>query len=72
MGAEGSVWQELCHFVILTEDVSVMFLFWFSSVTLVAIARFCSNFHHTLTIRHCMFVGKKGLKDQYCKSYATL
>ena len=30
------------------------------SVTFVALARFCSNFHHTLTIRHCMFCKKKG------------
>ena len=31
-------------------------------VTEVALARFCSNFHHTLTIRHCMFCRKKGAK----------
>ena len=28
--------------------------------TLVALARFFSNFHHTLTIRHCMFCRKIG------------
>ena len=33
---------------------------WFCSVTLVVIARFCSNFHHTITIRHCMFCRKIG------------
>ena len=32
----------------------------FCSVTFVALARFCSNFHHTLTIRHCMFCKKIG------------
>ena len=32
----------------------------FCSVTFVALARFCSNFHHTLTIRHCMFYRKIG------------
>ena len=32
----------------------------FCSVTLVALARFCSNFHHTLTIRHCMYCRKIG------------
>ena len=39
-------------------------------MTLVALARFCSNFQHTLTIRRCMFCRK--LKGQYCKSDATL
>ena len=33
---------------------------WFCSVTLVPNARFCSNFHHTLAIRHCMFCRKIG------------
>ena len=28
------------------------------SVTSVSLVRFCSNFHHTLTIRHCMFYRK--------------
>ena len=32
----------------------------FCSVTLVALAQFCSNFHHTLTIKHCMFCRKIG------------
>ena len=35
----------------------IIFL-WFCSVTLVPTARFCSNFHHTLAIRHCMFCRK--------------
>ena len=34
----------------------------FCSVTLVALARFCSNFHHTLIIRHCMFCRKIGVE----------
>ena len=37
----------------------IIFL-WFCSVTLVPTARFCSNFHHTLAIRHCMFCRKIG------------
>ena len=32
------------------------------SVTLVALARFCSNFHQTLIIKHCMFYRKIGAK----------
>ena len=36
------------------------FFYRFCSVTFVALARFCSNFHHTLTIRHCMFCKKIG------------
>ena len=39
---------------------SVIIFLRFCSVTLVALARFCSNFHHTLTIRHCMFCRKIG------------
>ena len=31
-------------------------------MTKVALARICSNFHHTLTIRHYMFCRKKGAK----------
>ena len=38
----------------------MLIFLWFSYVSLVAIARFCSNFHHTLTITHCMFCRKKG------------
>ena len=57
MGAEGSVLQELCHFVILN---AIHFFYRFCSVTFVALARFCSNFHHTLTNRHCMFCRKIG------------
>ena len=29
-------------------------------ITLIAFVRFCSNLHHTLTIRQCMFGGKIG------------
>ena len=36
------------------------FFYRFCSVTFVALARFCSNFHHRLTIRHCMFRKKIG------------
>ena len=32
------------------------------SITKVALARFCSNFHHTLTIRHYTFCRKIGAK----------
>ena len=39
---------------------SVIIFYRFCSVTFVALARFCSNFHHTLTIRHCMFYKKIG------------
>ena len=56
-GAEGSVLQELCHFVILN---AIHFFKRFYSVTFVALAGFCSNFHYTLTIRHCMFCRKIG------------
>ena len=38
--------------------------FWF--------VRFCSNFHHTITIGQCMFGDKIGTDGQYYKSYATL
>ena len=62
IGAEGSVLQELCHFVILTANV--IFLR-FCSVTLVTLDRFCSNFHHTLTIRHCMFCRKIGAEGSF-------
>ena len=31
----------------------------FCSITFVAFARFCLNFHHTLTIKHCMLYRKK-------------
>ena len=37
-----------------------LFFLWFCSVTLVPTARFCSNFHRTLAIRHCMFCRKIG------------
>ena len=56
IGAEGSVLQELCHLVIL----NVMNFFKGFALTFVALARFCSNFHHTLTNRHCMFYRKIG------------
>ena len=56
IGAEGSVLQEYCHFVIL----NAIHFYRFCSVTFVALARFCSNFHHTLTNRHCMFCRKIG------------
>ena len=39
---------------------SVIIFYRFCSVTFVALARFCSNFHYTLTIRHCMFYKKIG------------
>ena len=52
IGVEGSILQELCHFVILTARDHFLR---FCSVTLVALVCFCSNFHHTLTIGHCMF-----------------
>ena len=32
----------------------------FSSVTQVMFVRFCPNFHHTITVRHCMFGDKIG------------
>ena len=57
IGAEGSVLQTLCHFVILN---AIDFFLRFCSETFVALARCCSDFHHTLTHSHCMFFRKIG------------
>ena len=32
----------------------------FCSITLIAVVRFCSDLHHTLTIRQCLFGRKIG------------
>ena len=52
--------QPVRHSVIPSIRHSDSIFLRFCSVTLVALTRFCSNFHHTLTIRHCMFYRKKG------------
>ena len=51
--------QPVRHSVILSFRYHFLM---FCSVTLVALGRFCSNFFHTLTIRHCMFCRKKGVE----------
>ena len=38
----------------------LLYFYRFCSLTFVALAGICSNFHHTLTIRHCMFCKKIG------------
>ena len=60
IGAEGSVLQELCHFVILTASY---FCAHFFMIFLCIFSSYCPilfKFHHTLTITHCMFCWKKG------------
>ena len=66
IGAEGLVLQELCHFVILAAKDHFLR---FCSVTLIALALFCSNFHHTLTIRHCMFCRKIGAEGSVLQEF---
>ena len=68
IGAEGSVLQELCHFVFL----NAIHFYRFCSVTFVALARLCSNFHHTLTIRQCMFCRKIGAEGSVLQELMPL
>ena len=58
--------------VILWFRHSEIIFLWFCSVTLVPTARFCSNFHHTLAIRHCMFYRKIGAEGSVLQEFMPL
>ena len=73
IGAEGSVLQELCLFVILIircviTDSNTCEI-GFCCITLIAFVRFCSKLHHTLTIRQCPLKGQITRVMPFCNSY---